>query len=657
MFAGARVWYNDPQDVTSRKVDQYFDGKIDEIRLWNLYRTQSQMEEMSNQKLAGDEKGLLLYYPFEHYITYMGVPEMQYTLKDYVTDSKGDTLMAEAKGQTIQSSDIAPVRTQGAVSKLQYDFVVNNDALIITLKEDDYRIENTIVNFTVDDVRDLNGNSILSPITWSAYIDRNQLMWQDDEINLTKQQYADCQFKVGITNKGGFVQNYTIENMPSWLTATPDAGTLNPTKSTNITFTVNSGLNVGTYNEVIYLVDAQNVSEPLSLNITVKGEEPKWEVDPGQYEYNMSVFGQMRINGVFSMDENDILAAFSGNTCVGTAKTTYNAATDMYYVLLTIYGNDQNEAKVLTFRMYDASTGTIYSANPSQAITFTNSKVYGTPMDPVIFDCGSLYFSNINLKEGWNWISFNLQSEDLQDVNAALSGAEWIGGEQIKNLNYDATYSADSSTWNVGGGLHQLDNKQMYMLYAKEEKVLPISGSIIDPATTPLTIKAGKWNYISYLPQNTLPVKTALAGYNAENGDIVKSQNAFAMYFGNEWIGSLTYMKPTEGYMLQNNAKTDKTLTYPSKASTVSAAPTRRINAKQPYNMSVFAHCDAIQDGDVIYAIVNGEICGEAIAVPYKHGVVLQCISISGSAAKSGVNFVLVRNGETYTVQGIRVND
>ncbi len=645
MFAGARVWYNDPQNVTSRVADQFFDGKIDEIRLWNLYRTQSQMEELSNQKLAGDEKGLLLYYPFEHYITYMGVPEMQYTLKDYVTD----TLMAEAKGQTIQSSDIAPVRTQGAISKLQYDFVVNNDALIITLKEDDYRIENTIVNFTVDDVRDLNGNSILSPITWSAYIDRNQLMWQDDEINLTKQQYADCQFTVGITNKGGFVQNYTIENMPSWLTATPDAGTLNPTKSTNITFTVNSGLNVGTYNEVIYLVDAQNVSEPLTINITVKGEEPKWGVDPGQYEYNMPVFGQMRINGVFSMDENDILAAFSGNTCVGTAKTTYNAATDMYYVLLTIYNNEQSDNKPFTFRIYDASTGTIYSANPSQTITFSNNKVYGTPMDPIIFDCGSLYYSNIELKKGWNWISFNLQSEELKDVNAALSGAEWLGGEQIKNLNSDATYSAENSTWNIGGGLASLDNKQMYMLYALEDKILPISGSIVDPATTSLTIEAGKWNYISYLPQNTLPVKTALAGYNAENGDIVKSQNAFAMYFGNEWIGSLTYMKPNEGYMLHSNAESNKTLTYPSKSSTVSAAPARRINAKQPYNMSIFAHCDAIQDGDVIYAIVNGEICGEAVAVPYKHGVVLQCISISGSAAKSGVNFVLVRNGETYT--------
>ncbi len=644
MYAGARVWYTNPQETT-RTADQFFDGKIDEIRLWKLYRTQSQMEELSNQKLNGDEIGLLLYYPFEHYITYQGVQELQYTTKDYVTD----TLSATSSGNTLQSSDIAPVRTQGSVSKLRYDFVVNNDALIITMKEDDYRIENTIVTFTAEDIRDLNGNSILSPITWSAYIDRNQLMWQDDEISITKQQYEDYQFQIGITNKGGYVQNFTIENLPSWLTATPSSGTLNPTKSTTITFTVNSGLNVGTYNEVIYLVDAENVSEPLSLNVTVKGEEPTWEVNPGDFQYNMSIFGQMRVDGVFSMDENDILAAFDGKTCVGNSRTTYNEATDMFYVLLTVYGNSQNSTKPLTFRMYDASTGTIYSAVPSETITFINNKVYGTPMNPVLFDCGEMYFNNIELKKGWNWISFNLENKELNDINTALNGAEWLGGEQVKDLYHSATYSAKDSMWNVGGGLTGFDIKGMYMVRVDTDKVLPVSGNAVDPTTVNITVAANRWNYIGYLPQNTLPVKTALAGYNAQNGDIVKSQNAFAMYFGNEWVGSLNYMKPTEGYMLKNiDPNNDKSLTYPSKASTLNRAPVRSINGNYPYNMSVFGHCSMAQEGDVIYAIVNGEICGQAVAVPYENNE-LQCISIAGSDMENGVNFVLVRNGDTYT--------
>ena len=212
---------------------------------------------------------------------------------------------------------------------------------------------------------------------------------------------------------------------------------------------------------MIYLVDAQNVSEPLSINITVKGEEPAWDVDPSLYQYSMSVFGQLRINGVFSMDENDILAAFSGNTCVGTAKVTYNAPTDMYYVLLTVYSNNRTDDQQLTFRMYDASTGVIYGATPSQTVTFSNNKVYGTPMNPVIFDGNELYFNNMELKQGWNWISFNLLNDDFKNINTALNGAKWLNGEQIKNLKYSATYSGSKNCWNVGGGLKELDNLQM----------------------------------------------------------------------------------------------------------------------------------------------------------------------------------------------------
>ena len=642
IFAGARVWYSNT--AFERVVDNFFSGKIDEIRLWKLYRTQSQMEELSNQKLTGDEIGLLLYYPFEHYITYQGVAELQYTLNDYVSD----TIVATTTGLTIQSSDIAPVRTQGAVSKLLYDFVVNNDALIITLKEDDYRIENTIVNFAVEDVRDLHGNSILSPITWSAYIDRNQLQWQEEEINITKQQYDNCQFTVGITNKGGYVQNYTIRNLPTWLSANPANGTLNPTKSKNITFTIDPGLNVGTYNEVIYLVDAQNVSEPLPLNITVKGETPDWSVTPADYQYSMSVFGLIRVDGVYSMDPNDRLAAFSGGECVGVAGVEYNEVTDMYYLLLTIYSNKQSSNAPLSFRMYDASTGIIYSAVPSEDIKFTNNKIYGTPMTPVLFDCGELLVNNMPLQKGWNWISFNLKNDEMSTISMGLINAEWSPGEQIKNQESSATYSEKIPGWNVGGCLESLDNKQMYMVMVFNDKILPMSGSLIDPTTLPLDIQPNRWNYISYLPQSALPVKTAMAGYDAKDGDVVKSQNAFAMYFGNEWIGSLTYMKPNDGYMLFNTSDSAKTLTYPSKASTVSQLPARKVYNYHPYTMSVFAHCEMAQPGDVIYAMVDGEIRGEAVTVNYEGGTLLQCLSISGLERGERVNFLLVRDDETY---------
>ena len=83
---------------------------------------------------------------------------------------------------------------------------MNNDALIINLKEPYERIEKTIVKFTVDGVRDKNGNEILSPITWSAFIDRNQLKWSDNALTVVKKLNEEKTIKVKALNKGGSIE-------------------------------------------------------------------------------------------------------------------------------------------------------------------------------------------------------------------------------------------------------------------------------------------------------------------------------------------------------------------------------------------------------------------------------------------------------------------
>ena len=77
----------------------------------------------------------------------------------------------------------------------------------------------------------------------------------------------------------------------------------------------------------------------------------------------------------------------------------------------------------------------------------------------------------------------------------------------------------------------------MYWVKSSVVQQLPISGILIDTCT--LSIKANQWNAISYLPQLNLPVKTALANYEAQEGDVIKGQNAFAMFYNNSWVGSI----------------------------------------------------------------------------------------------------------------------
>ncbi|KPA15483.1 hypothetical protein MHK_004310, partial [Candidatus Magnetomorum sp. HK-1] len=45
---------------------RYFDGKVDELRVWNVERTSEQIKSNMCKKLTGDETGLVAYYRFDH---------------------------------------------------------------------------------------------------------------------------------------------------------------------------------------------------------------------------------------------------------------------------------------------------------------------------------------------------------------------------------------------------------------------------------------------------------------------------------------------------------------------------------------------------------------------------------------------------------------
>lgn len=227
---GARVW-TPADNLQQEKADNFFKGEIDEVRVWNLYKSETLVENGNSNRLDGAEKGLLAYYPFETYTEWQGVKELQFSLMDQKqqADPTQKVPDAVAVGGDVETKASAPVKAKGPESKLLYDFVVNNDALIINLKEPYERIEKTIVKFTVDGVRDKNGNEILSPITWSAYIDRNQLKWSDRALTVVKKLNEEKTLKVKALNKGGSIEHFTVETLPSWLEAEPASGTIDPT--------------------------------------------------------------------------------------------------------------------------------------------------------------------------------------------------------------------------------------------------------------------------------------------------------------------------------------------------------------------------------------------------------------------------------------------
>ena len=562
IVAGARcVQVN----ALNEAVDQYFNGCIDEVRIWNLYRNQKLVENFNNEKMSGTETGLLLYYPFETYIDWQGTKELQTSNDDYASDET--KCVATLEGGASFTDDIAPVKDAGAVSKLNYEYVVSDDGIVINLNEADERIEKIIVTFTISEIYDANGNPMVSPVTWTAYIDRNQLKWDEELIELTKVDGDPLEFATTIHNNGGVFTDYEILQLPEWLTVDLPTGTLSPSSSQKVKFTVSDGINVGVYNENIYLKNKNtSVSEILDLSLVVSGDEPEWTVDPGKYTNSMSIMGKLKFNGIFSADKRDIIAAFRNDTCVGVTNSVYNADVDMWYVMLPVYSNLANDQE-LSFKLYDASTGKTYLAETEQRIYFVKDAVIGSPSEPVIFSGENIIYNHVRLSKNWNWVSFNLNTPN-PSTNSVLGTVGWNNTEIIKNRQSHDSYSMNLKKWS--GTLSTIDNTSMFMVKAADEKTFSYCGYIINPKNVKITLKPGIWNYISYIPTSKLPLETALAGYDPADGDIVKSIDKFAIYYRNNWVGSLEYMTPNQGYMLYINANQDKTLSYPSATSGLS---------------------------------------------------------------------------------------
>lgn len=658
---GARVW-TPADNLQQERADNFFKGEIDEVRVWNLYKSETLVENGNSNRLDGTENGLLAYYPFETYTEWQGVKELQFSLKDQKQQADPTQKVPDAVvvGGDVETKASAPVKAKGPESKLLYDFVVNNDALIINLKEPYERIEKTIVKFTVDGVRDKNGNEILSPITWSAYIDRNQLKWSDNALTVVKKLNEEKTIKVKALNKGGSIEHFTVENLPSWLEAEPASGTIDPTSSADILLTIDPSLNIGTYDETLYLRGDNNVVEALQLTVKVEGEKPDWTVNPADFKYNMSVFGKLYINKVYSSDDEDMLAAFSGGKCVGVCNNRYYKQNDMYYAMLTVYSNDVNGSD-LEFRIWDASTGQTYIAQSEKPISFENNAVVGSPSQPVLFTAKDYRVQNITLNEGWTWISTNIASDKLSDLNKLLADGKWTSDDQVKSEQYGFASWTKRNGW--VGQLTEIDNDQMYLVHSSAPQNLHISGSAVDLTSHKLTIRGAKedgtprWNYISYLPSDNFTLKEALAGYDAKEGDIVKSQTQMAMYSGNlGWIGSLTYMENGKGYMLQHQSQDDAVLQYPSKTSVGRKAKAAMAAAKNadgtnayfPYsaNMTAVVEVEGVelQQGDRLVSYVAGEPRGYAEGITLPDGRTIFMLAVGGDKPEA-VDVTIERGG------------
>jgi hypothetical protein len=624
----------------------HFTGSIDEVRIWKLARTKKLLNLDINSKLKGDEKGLVAYYPFDNRdINLLLVPSNKDLVIDAVTNQlTGRTITLT--GGAYESANVPTIQTPRPVQNLNYNWIVNGDELIINILEQPSLIEKRTIELSVENVADTNQNLMASPETWTVYIKQNTVVWSENVVEREIQQYAALTFDVDVINTGSVDQDFAISNLPTWLTASVTSGTISPTSRHTITFTVGTGVNIGSYEEVLYLTTDFGYNERLHVKLKVIGERPDWTIDPANFQYSMNIIGQVSIDSVVSVDVDDKLIALVNGKVRGIAAVKYYADYDAYLVFMDVYSNIAG-GDSLVFHIWDESEGKLHTEVTPQLV-FADNSLFGTSNLPALFNAINTFYEPIIVRAGWNWISFPLKSAKHSNINQLLGNIDAETGDLLRGMSVYDQYTAVNNIGWVGTltGSGGVNNAEGYKLKASNQDTIQYTGLKVDPSTVKMPITVG-WNWIGFVSQKNLTINDAFTNYKVAHGDLLKSQLAFAIYdsiLG--WVGNLDFIKPKKGYMFKSS-KVD-TLTYPdAELFNYKAGPTLTVEELYAeygvvpqnfqYNMNAIidvAVCDYRVEGEVLLAYVDDEIRGVANIIANK-----AFLTIYGHSALESLTF------------------
>ncbi|MBQ7631981.1 MAG: hypothetical protein IJS82_04400, partial [Paludibacteraceae bacterium] len=388
-----------------------------------------------------------------------------------------------------------------------------------------------------------------------------------------------------------------------------------PQSELTLTATLPASLAAGYYADILLLTGNDGIAEPCLIEAAVLAPEPNWKVNEGTFEATGNIIARLSLPAGVAQSENDIIAAFTGNECVGIARPQYIGSYDAWYVMMTVYGN-ASSTENLTFRLWNAESGITYASVKvlPQAFRFIPNMVKGTLANPVILEVTNLLQQSLALQRSWNWISLNIKPVDAKTEKVF----EPVLGDITNVKNKTQFFTVNTVDTTFAGSLKTIGVTSSYRVNALRQTILSINGTAVDCAQTPITIRKG-WNWIGYLPLQTMSIADALADLEPVANDIIKSKTAFAVYDGAQWVGTLNRLTPGEGYMYLSHATTAFSFRYPESgrafAPKKSPMTNANTNAFEPVtdsyssNMSIVAR---VMDGnEPVHGVEVGIFAGE----------------------------------------------
>ncbi len=646
-------------------IDRKFNGYVDEFRLWNTAKNQEQIKRDRLFRLQGNEAGLIAYIPFELYTLNLGVPVLTANVSDILKPTRS-ILFTTALGSGT-NAETPTINLPRPVEAINFNYAINNDKIIITPNTLPGLIENITLDVTVRNVKDLRGNTMQSPKTWIAYVDKNQVKWLEQDFTFEKKKGVSLTFNATIVNSGGAAKLFNIGNLPPWLTANITSGLISPNSSRVIQFTVNQNVNIGSYEEDVQVTTDFGFPDPLLVKLKVYTEAPSsWTVNTSNFTNSMNIVGQIRVNNIISTNPDDKLAAFVNGQCRGVANLQYFPQIDRYYAFLTVFSN-VSSGEQLEFKIWNATEGKIHSDVTPQISFVTNAQL-GTITTPQIFNASDKLTQYIPLSIGWNWVSFNLAMRDSNDINRLLSNVNLGSGAMLRSQTSFADYSpANGWVGELANPVAGVKPTISYRIRSNVRDTLMLSGIEIDPTTRPIRLDSG-WNWIGFISQRNLSLAEAFSSLNATAGDLVKNQQQFAIYDPTiGWIGSLTALLPSSGYMFKSG--NNNTFMYPKsamfaktgvKATTYESDYFKPNSARFDKNMSAVVEAGICQEALVsgrfsLGAYHNNELRGATAITPIPaKNKNLYFINFAANTENETITFRLLdeKTGETYLLNG-----
>ena len=668
-YLGNMVWQEEGLENDKTLQDNALTGYIDGFALFKQALPTTLIQRYSQKSPGGSEKGLEIYLDFDRQERqkngdlvlqpYVLNKKVKYDNDGKVSD-KHDNIFVEQEDVITQLVDLnvgAPVQAYEELRNLNFSFVGRDNQLLINIDEQDKRINKRNIYVTVADIPDKNGNFMSSPQTECFYVNRNPLTWVSKSISETMLEGQEYKIDLRIQNEGGAAHTYTIENLPRWMTVNKTTDIVEAQGTDIVTVTISKDINVGSYDHIIYLADEDGLLEPLAMELTVEGEEPFWAVDQKMKRYSMNVVAQVFVGNTLVTDSRDQVAAFDAKgRCMGVSNVKYDTNTGRSMVYLTVY-DSTTVANQLSFNLWHYTTGKVMQLTASQLINFEDQSIVGSVANPIQMHADDLYQQKIILEEGWNWVSFNVYNAALRQVSTVLNMFPWKEGDIVTEDSEDLTLVYKNGRWmsNTDKLINKVSLSQefCYRVKVQEYHEIDIWGTCFrNPDQRTIHLEKG-WNSIGYTPMVNLPVATALTEYfdEATPGDVIKNQHEFAMFTSDgagsgEWLGSLEYLKPGQGYMLYRQKDENCSFRYPyyEPGSTFIDMGSSRA-ARFATTMNVVAEAIGVdlEEGDRLVAYAGGEEVGLAeLKVANSQ---LFYLSIEGDQ-QAPLSFAIERDGE-----------